>query len=169
MLGSSLFDRQNRRQPSLPYCVPWTLSCLSSSHQFTMNGLPCSLTNDLSGEKIQYDGQIEPALPGTDVGDISHPNAVRLRNIEISLYQIWDEFSRLTSDISTRAISWHSTYIIFPHEPGNPVFASGFPSFPEVEKYARRAMHALAGLDALIFATNIAGFFFLGHFSPRSL
>jgi hypothetical protein len=37
-----------------------------------------SPTDDFSGEKIQYDGHIEPALLGTDVGDVGHPNAVWL-------------------------------------------------------------------------------------------
>ena len=72
-----------------------------------MNGLPASPTDDFSGEKIEDDGHIEPALPGADVGNISYSNAVRLRNIEVSLHQIWDELSGLTSDISTCSVAGH--------------------------------------------------------------
>jgi len=37
--------------------------------------------------------------------------------------------------------------VVFPHEPGNPMLAAGFASFPQIEKYARSAIDALTGLE----------------------
>jgi hypothetical protein len=45
-------------------------------------------------------------------------------------------FSRLASDISTRAIASYSPHIAFPHEPGNPMLAAGFASVPSAQHRA---------------------------------
>jgi hypothetical protein len=66
---------------------------------------------------------------------------------EISLHQVWDEPGGLAGDIPTCAVAGHSPYVVFPHEPGDPMLAAGFASFPQVEKDARCAIHALAGLE----------------------
>ena len=33
--------------------------------------------NDLSGEKIEHDSQIEPSFPGWDIGYVSEPDLIR--------------------------------------------------------------------------------------------
>ena len=40
---------------------------------------------DLAREQVQDDGQIEPSLPGTDVGDVRHPRLVGLEHRELTL------------------------------------------------------------------------------------
>ena len=75
-----------------------------------MNGLPRSPADDFSGEKIQYDGHIQPSLPGTDVGDVGHPNAVGLRNLidDAQAEGVYDVLRKRGEKISTA--TWNRRY-----------------------------------------------------------
>jgi len=43
---------------------------------------------DLTREQVQHNGQIQPAFIGSDVGDICHPSAIWLPNVELALQMI---------------------------------------------------------------------------------
>ena len=94
-----------------------------------MYGGAGSPTNDLPGDHIESHGHIEPAFPGSDRGDVGYPNLIRLRNIKVSLDQIWDELSWLASNIPTRSVSRLRSHPIFTHQPSDPMFATAFSGF----------------------------------------
>ena len=57
-------------------------------HQFAMECRRHRPANDLSREEIHDDGQIEPALPRTNVGYVGDPHRVRPEDVEIPLEKV---------------------------------------------------------------------------------
>src|ERR687897_524576 len=43
---------------------------------------------DLSGVGVEHEGEVEPPLPGPDVGDVRYPQAVRSFGSEVALHQL---------------------------------------------------------------------------------
>lgn len=54
---------------------------------------------DLAREEVHHDGQIEPSLPGTDVGDVRNPGLVGPRHRELTLQHVRDQCVRLCNGI----------------------------------------------------------------------
>jgi hypothetical protein len=108
-----------------------------------MNGWAAGLTYDLLGEEIENYGQIAPAFSGSDIGDSRYPDLIRLRNINVSLDQIWDELSWLGSNIATRFVSRLRSHSISAYQPSAPMFATAFFGLSYIQEHARRAVHAL--------------------------
>ena len=44
--------------------------------------------HDPSAERIQDDGQVQPALPRADVGDVREPDAVGRSRVEVASHQV---------------------------------------------------------------------------------
>gem|GEM_PF-2901560 len=60
---------------------------------------------DFAREEVHDDGQVEPSLPGTDIGDVRHPCLVGLRHRELTLQQVGDQCMRLGNRDMTDAIA----------------------------------------------------------------
>lgn len=56
-----------------------------AEHELAANGRLCGPANNLAREQIHHDRQIEPPLPGPNVGDIGDPRLIRTANGEFPL------------------------------------------------------------------------------------
>ena len=81
--------------------------------------------DDHAREQIHDDGQIQPALPRPDVGDVGHPGLVGRRGGELSLQEIRDQDRRLTDRSAPRAIAVQRAKTGFAHEPRDAMLAAG--------------------------------------------
>src|SRR5690606_23654823 len=50
--------------------------------------------NNFAREQIHDDSQIEPALPGPNVGNVRNPDLVRMRRCELALQQVGNQCRR---------------------------------------------------------------------------
>jgi len=60
-----------------------------------VNGGPGGPPHDPAREQIDHDGQVEPALPGPDVGDVRDPRRVWVRRGELPLQKVRNQDRRL--------------------------------------------------------------------------
>ena len=56
--------------------------------QGSVDALGKGVAYNFSGTQVLDDGQVEPAFPGGDVGNIAHPGLIRAFKIELSLQQV---------------------------------------------------------------------------------
>ncbi len=62
-------------------------------------------TNDLAREEVHDDGQIEPSLPSTNVGNVRKPSLVRPRHRESTLQEVGDQSMSLGHLDMARAVA----------------------------------------------------------------
>ena len=60
-------------------------------HQIAVNRRTGRPADDLAREELHDDGEIEPALPRPNIGDIRYPGGVRPRDGETPLQQVGDQ------------------------------------------------------------------------------
>ncbi len=63
----------------------------SIQHEPPVYGRSRRPPDNLTREQIHDDGQVQPALPGADIGNICGPDPVWLLDVELPLYEIWNE------------------------------------------------------------------------------
>ena len=97
--------------------------------QLSMNRWLDGPTHDLAREQIHDDGQVKPALPSTDVGDVRHPRLIGLGYRELTLQQVGDQHVRLGNRDMTYAIAVERVQAVLAHESSNPVLAAGLTAF----------------------------------------
>ena len=56
--------------------------------QGSVDALRKGIAHNFSGTQVLDDGQVEPAFPGRDVGDIAHPGLIWLFKTELSLQKV---------------------------------------------------------------------------------
>ncbi len=99
--------------------------------------------DDLAREQIHDDGQVEPALPRPNVGDIRDPRLVSPRHRELPLQEVGDQDGWLADRPAPRAIAVQGAQVIHAHQPGDAVLATGLSGLPQVQEDARGAVDAL--------------------------
>ena len=99
--------------------------------------------DDHAREQIHDDGQVEPALPRPNVGDIGHPGLVWPRHGELSLQEIRDQDRRLADRPAPRAIAMQRAQIGLAHQPRDAMLAAGLSGFTQIEEDARSAVDAV--------------------------
>lgn len=110
-----------------------------------MDGLACGPADHFAGEQVQYDGQVEPALPGPDIRDVSDPDTVGLRNVKIALDEVRDQLRCLaTCDVTSGPVTAFRSHTVLFHQPRNTMFATRFTGLSKIEKDAWRAVYTLA-------------------------
>ena len=48
-------------------------------------------TDDLAGKQVHDDSEVEPPLPRANVGNIRHPDLVRVTDIKVTFYEVGNE------------------------------------------------------------------------------
>lgn len=56
--------------------------------QRSVDALRKGITHDFPGAQVLHDGQVEPAFPGWNVGDIAHPGLIWTLKVELSLQKV---------------------------------------------------------------------------------
>lgn len=113
-------------------------------HELAVNGRPSSPSHDHAREQIHDDGQVQPALPSPNVGDVGHPRGVWPRGGELSLQEIRDKDRGLANGPAPHAITVQGTQIGVAHQPRNAVLAASLASLTQVEEDARGTIDAVA-------------------------
>jgi hypothetical protein len=70
--------------------------------QLPMHRGPCGPPNDVARGRIKHHGEVQPALPGADSGDVRRPRAVGPRHRELPCEPVRDQHGRLADDQSGR-------------------------------------------------------------------
>ena len=100
--------------------------------------------HDPAREQIHDDGQVEPALPRADVGDVGDPGGVWPRGGELSLQEIRDQHRGLADGPASRPIAMQRAKIGLAHQPRDAMLAAGLARFTQIEEHARSAVDAMA-------------------------
>lgn len=66
-------------------------------HQSSVDATAHGPPHHLAREQIDHDGQVQPALMGTDVGDVGDPTLVRLGRRELAQQVVWRNHGRLAN------------------------------------------------------------------------
>ena len=80
---------------------------------------------------VQEDGQVEPPLPGADVGDVAHPELVGIVGCEVALDQIGEGGQRNSDRGAAEAPRLASSESRLAHQPGHPRAGVEFAHNPE--------------------------------------
>src|SRR5450631_2216325 len=98
----------------------------------------------LSGEQVQDDGQIEPPLPGSNVGYVRDLCHIGLGNVEVALQSVWNGCRWLALCLAPGTVSAHRSDAVGSHDARNSMFAAGFAGFSKVEKDSGRTVNTMA-------------------------
>src|SRR5678816_212677 len=101
-------------------------------HEFAVNGGSSRPADDLAREQIHDDGQVEPALPRPNVGDIRDPGFVSPRHGELPLQEIGDEDGWLTYRPAPGSIAVQGAQVIYAHQPGDAVLTTRLAGLAQV-------------------------------------
>jgi hypothetical protein len=102
-------------------------------------------TDDLAREEIHDDGEVEPALPRPNVGDIRHPGRVRPRDGETPLQQVGDQDRGFVDRPAPDAIAMKRPQMVLAHEPSDEVLTARLSRLTQVEENAGSAIDAVTG------------------------
>lgn len=101
-------------------------------------------TYDLAREQVHDDSEIEPCLPGPNVGDVGDPHAIGRLDGEFAINAIRCQNRRAAGDVPRCFIAAYGSNLVATHEPRHPMPAAGFSNLAQVANYARRAINAAA-------------------------
>ena len=105
---------------------------------------PSRPPDDLSGEQIHDDSEVEPALPGADIRNIRNPRLVWTRDVEIALQEVWDQLRGLGRRAVPDSIPSNRSDLINAHQPHYAVLAARLAGLPKIEEYSGRAVDTVA-------------------------
>src|SRR6516162_7267711 len=115
--------------------------------QFLSDVRTYSPSNDPSREQIHNHGQVEPSLPGTDVGYIGNPSLVRPADVELALEDVGSELRWLGSKLGLPAVSAHGPDLIDTHETCDAMLAARLARLPQVKEHPRRAVNSITSMQ----------------------
>jgi hypothetical protein len=121
--------------------------CQCVQDQFAVDRRASGPPDDLPGEQIDDDGEVEPPLPRPDVRDVRRPGRVALRRRELALEQVRSQHRRLADLPAARAIAVQRPQPVFSHQAGHTMHTTRLARLAEVEEHARRPVDALACLE----------------------
>lgn len=101
--------------------------------------------NDPAREQVHDDGQIEPALPCSYVGDIRHSCFVGSQYRKLALQQVGNQGLRLCHRDVSRAIAMQCPQTVLAHQTSNPVLAASLAALAQILKYPWSAIDPMAG------------------------
>src|SRR5665213_1170389 len=90
--------------------------------------------NDLSGEQVHDNSEVEPALPGANVCNIRDPNLIRAGDVEIALHEVRDQPGGLGDGAVPDSIPSNRSNFVNAHQPHHAVLAAGLAGLPKIEK-----------------------------------
>lgn len=101
--------------------------------------------HDPAAPDIQHDGQVQEASPSRYVGDVSDPELVRPRRVELPVHEIsgWRVFLAPPRGPDTPAPA-DSLNAGGPHDPGHPVQAGQDPAVGKFSVHPRRPIRSVA-------------------------
>src|SRR4051812_14424012 len=112
-------------------------------HQLAVNRRTGRPADDLAREEIHDDGEIEPALPRPNIGDIRHPGCVRPRDGETPLQQVGDQDGGFADRPAPDAIAMERPQIVLAHEACDAMLAAGLSRLAQVEEDPGSAIDAV--------------------------
>jgi hypothetical protein len=92
--------------------------------------------DDASRIEVHHHGQVEPALPRADVGDVGHPHLIRLLDRELSLQLVRSDDRRTPGDRPRRLVAPHSTDFLGAHDARDTMTPTLLAGLSQVEEYA---------------------------------
>ena len=113
-------------------------------HELAVNRWPSRPADDLAREEIHDDGEVQPALPRPNIGDIGHPRGVWPRGSELPLQEIRDEERRLADSPAPNAIPMQRAHIVLAHQASDTMLTAGFSRLSQIEEDAGSAINAMA-------------------------
>ena len=87
--------------------------------------------------QIHHDREIEPALPGADVGDVGHPGAIGRAHRELAVQAIGVEDRRPSCDVTVVLIAPDRSYFVASHDSRDAMLSAGLTRFPQIAEHAR--------------------------------
>jgi hypothetical protein len=114
-------------------------------HQLTMDRCTSRPANDPSRVKVHDDGQIQPTLPGADIGYIRDPDTIGRGHGKLSFEQIRNQHRWLAYRDMPRLITVQGAKTILSHEALDTVVTAGFASLSQIQKHARCTVDAVTG------------------------
>lgn len=97
--------------------------------------------DNAAGVEIHHDGQIEPAFPCAYVRNVGDPGGVRSWDGKTSLQRIGRrERGGVASDLPESSVAAQGFQVIGPHNPSDPMLATGLTRFAQIEKDPRGAV-----------------------------
>lgn len=115
--------------------------------QLSMNRRLHGPTHDLTREQIYDDGQVEPPLPSTDVGDVRHPRLIGLEYRKSTLQHVGDQHMWLGNRDMTYAVAVERVQAVLAHESSNPVPAAGLTALAQIQEYPGGAIDPVTGCE----------------------
>jgi hypothetical protein len=110
-----------------------------------MNRLLGSPPDDLAREKIEDHGEIEPTLPGSDIGDVRDPCLVGSGHRELTLQSIRNQRLRFSYGDVANAVAMQCLQSILSHQTSNPMLAARLSTLAKIVQDSRRTIDAVAG------------------------
>src|SRR5713101_1933758 len=113
-------------------------------YEFAVDGRSSRPTDDLAREQIHDDGQVEPALPRPNVGDIRDPGLVSPRHRKLPLQEVGDQDGWLADWPAPCSIAVQGAQAIHTHQPCDAVLATGFAGLAQIQEDAGGSVDTLA-------------------------
>ena len=80
--------------------------------------------NHLTGEEVEHDGQVQPALAGPDVADVGQPDRVRRRDRELPIQPVGRDWMIVTAVGGDLELALGpGPDVVFAHQSGHPFAA----------------------------------------------
>lgn len=114
-------------------------------NDLTMDRRARGPADDLAGEQIDDDGQVEPALPSPNVGYIRDPGPIWASDRELPLENIRDNDRWLAHGDSSGPVPVQGAQTCLPHQALDSVLAARFTGFTQVEEDPWSAVDAVTG------------------------
>jgi hypothetical protein len=103
--------------------------------------------HDTPGEQIEHDGEVQPALPGPEVGDVRHPDLVGRGRAEVPLQHVRSDGKRVVRVGGlAEAAPRSARQAGFFHQPCDPFASDLLAGGAQLGVYARTAVTARAGI-----------------------
>src|SRR5437016_12666393 len=94
--------------------------------------------------QVHDDREIQPSLPGSDVGDIRDPSAIGGIDCEFAIEPVGRKNRWTPNDRPRCLVAAYSPNLVHVHDPGHSVFAAGFSCFTQIAEDARSTVHTTA-------------------------
>ena len=101
--------------------------------------------DDLAGEQVHDDGEVQPALPGADVGDVRHPGAIRMIDRKLTLQPVGGDDRGSPVDPTRDLVAVSGFDFIGFHDASHSVFATSLSDLAQVQVYPTIAIDTPTG------------------------
>ena len=94
--------------------------------------------DDLPSKEIHNYGQIKPALPGADVGDVGHPGTIWALDRKLTLQSVGTDDRWPADNVPWGLVASQCLDLVDLHDAGHAIVAARLADLAKIQKYARR-------------------------------